>query len=119
MKTSLKASSLSAFVFPGAGLLIVNFKWIGFSIIGMTLCYLYFLLTILVDISNEVSILIVNGELPLESAKMLEVISKLRSEHGGEYLDLTSYLIFLIWIYSILHSYFLGKKIDEGKLSKD
>ena len=112
MRKSIKASLLSAFVFPGSGLLIVNKKKLGYFIIFGTLCYLYFLIIAAIKLTQEISQLLINNNFDIDVSEIQNKLTELQLEPNYQYLNYFSYLILLLWLYSIISSYQFGKKIE-------
>lgn len=114
MRKSVKAPLFSAFAFPGCGHYFLK-KYVPAAILaGITLCCLFVLITSAMDISNQITLKIQSGEIPLDINKIREAILLGFTNSNAGIVKASSYLIVITWIVGILDSYRLGRIQDKA-----
>ena len=117
MRKSLKAALLSALVFPGAGHFLLKKPVQGILLSGMAVICLYFLLTAVVKIAQELSIKIQSGEVPLDIAKINELVSHQLAESDSHLVNIPSILLVIFWIIGVVDSFRIGH--SQGTIDDD
>jgi hypothetical protein len=125
MKKSEKAALYSGVIFPGAGLWWLKQYWRACIFIvpcGLALIYIcksfYYVSHVLqervLDGTMSIDIVDLHG-----TYKQVEQAAQQIMEAQHYHMEFAQYIIILSWIFSIVSSYFTGKKIelDEDKLN--
>lgn len=117
MSKSLTAVLLSAFIYPGSGHFFLK-KYVQAVLLASvaTVC-LYFLLLISVEVAQEISARILNGEIPIDIS---EISREIWTQLAGSELhqaNLLTYSFFICWLVSIVDSYRLAYKEDKNNRS--
>jgi len=69
---------------------------------------LYFLLNAVVDTAQELSVKIQSGEVPLDAAKISELLSQQLAGSDGQLVNIASLLLIICWTVSIIDSFRIG-----------
>ncbi len=115
MKTSIKAAIYSGVVFPGTGYFVV-----GKILRGIIACLITIaaLSIIVMEINHKVQIIsekIIMGTLTFDPLLIQEQILETTGKFSPEVLMLATYTIGIVWLFSLLDSYLIGKKIQNKK----
>ena len=111
MKPSLKAVLLSAFVFPGAGYFILKQPKRGVISIAIVCASL---LTIMREIYQKTAIIaeqIADGRLPFDILVIQQKANEAISTLPTSMLTTLGIIIAIVWVFSMVDCYRLGKKI--------
>ncbi|SOB77466.1 hypothetical protein SAMN04488490_3285 [Marinobacter sp. LV10R510-11A] len=108
MTKYLKAALLSALVFPGIGHFSLKKPLQGSILAGTAIVCLYFLLNAVVDTAQELSVKIQSGEVPLDAAKISELLSQQLAGSDGQLVNIASLLLIICWTVSIIDSFRIG-----------
>lgn len=114
MKISLKAAIYSSIVFPGAGYFIVKNKHR--AILSLMIC-LTCLSLLAYEANHKAHIIaekIILGSIPLDPTIIKEQIVSTPGILKPELLTAISFTIVTVWIFSIIDSYRLGKKLEKS-----
>lgn len=121
MRKSFKAPLFSAFAFPGCGHFFLK-KYIQAAVLsGITLFCLYILITTTLDITDQITLKIQSGALPLDINMIREEILAGFTENATAVVKVSYYLIVITWILGILDAYRIGRsqdKIDLANIKK-
>jgi hypothetical protein len=112
MKKSTKATVLSAFVFPGAGLLWLQQYKYGLVFVAPGILITIYIFRETLSIANTLSAKIANGEMPFDATRIESEISQSINDATFSLSDAITLFIVLL-IASAVVSYFVGKKIEE------
>ena len=120
MSRALKAALLSALVFPGIGHFSLKQKVQGTLLSGIAIVCLYFMLTSIVEIAQQISVKIQSGEIPLDVARIRESISRQLAGNDGQLINTSSLLLVICWIVGIIDSFRVGRSQDrvDAEISK-
>lgn len=115
MKKSLKAALLSALVFPGAGHFSLRKPVRGAFISAVAFVCLYFFLTPAVDIAQQLSVKLQNGEVPFDVAKIDEMVTGQLAAGEGSGANIASLLLLVCWLVGIVDSFRIGCLQDRSE----
>ena len=120
MSKALKAVLLSALVFPGIGHFSLKKRVQGALLSGITIVCLYFMLTSIVEVAQQISVKIQSGEIPLDVTRIRESISQTLAGNDGQLINTSSLLLVIFWIVGIVDSFRVGRSQDkiEEEISK-
>ncbi|MFT5282661.1 MAG: hypothetical protein ACI94Z_001493 [Yoonia sp.] len=109
MKKSVKAALLSALVYPGVG----HFFLKRYAISAVLFCGfsvpLYFVVSEIFAKTEKVMEQIRNGEIPLNIVAISESLAHLTTSVDSQQLNIKIYVLVVIWIIAIIHSFKLGR----------
>ena len=121
MSKALKAVLLSALVFPGIGHFSLKKRLQGALLSGIAIVCLYFLLTSIVTIAQQISVKIQSGEIPLDVAKISDAVSQALAGNDGQPINISSLLLVICWVVGIVDSFRVGRsqdRLDDGVSKK-
>lgn len=106
MKKSVKAALMSAFLFPGSGHFFLKSRITGtiFSI-GFVIPLYY----VIQDVMAKAQLLVAQistGKIPINVTSLSQSISETTTQDSNFTMD----ILIIIWVISIIDSYFLGLK---------
>ena len=109
MKQSTKAALLSAFVFPGAGHLLLKRYPTAILLIVSATTAAYFLVTLTVEKSLGLveAIQTRNGQLDVTS--LTELLAQQSATNDSATLEIATTLFFIIWLIAIVDAFRTGK----------
>ncbi len=110
MTKSTKALLLSAFVYPGAGQLLLKRYYLGAGFVVITTIGFYFILANTFKIANQIIVRIQSGEQAPDFSALLSLIS----QHDTSLLNNAFSIMILAWLLSLIHIYIIikSKKMD-------
>ena len=111
MHKATKAALISAFIFPGCGHFYLKSKLRGGLFTLFSAGCLYVLITFAVDIANDISEKLLNGETPLDVSRLMAEISSQLNGSAGETPNIASLLLLGCWVVAIIDSFILGRKL--------
>lgn len=111
----MKASLLSAFVFPGAGHLYLKKYIPGVALVGTSLAGVYYLISNLVERALEIAEKIQSGEVQLDTATITELVSKQSTGTESQLINIATLAIILCWVVGIIDSYRVGGVRDKNE----
>ncbi len=113
MSKALKAALLSALVFPGLGHFSLKKPLPGFLLSGTSLFCLYFLISAMLTIANDLTTQLQNGEIPFELIALSEQISNQLTANNGGLINFVSLILLILWLVAIADSFRLGRLQDQ------
>ena len=109
----MKAALLSAFVFPGVGHFLLK-KYIPAAVLaGTAFAGLYFLIANTVERALQIAEKIQSGEVHLDSATIMELVSKQPTGTEAQLLNIAVAVLFFSWLIGIVDSYRVGRAQDK------
>lgn len=105
MTKSTKALLLSAFVYPGAGQLLLKRYYLGAGFIIVTTIGLYFILANIFRIANQIIERVQSGGQTPDFSVLLSLVS----QHDTALLNNAFTVMVITWFLSILHIYLINK----------
>ncbi len=118
MNRSLKAALFSALLFPGSGHFLLRKHVRGALLAGISIVCLYLLVATAVEIAQQVSDEILSGQMPLDSARITEEVSRRTAETGSLGASLPTYLLLACWVAGIVDSWRVGRLQDKSDTSR-
>jgi len=113
MSKSIKATLLSALVFPGLGHLLLK-KYVAALLLGGTaFVSIYWLVSRVVERTLQISEKIQSGEVQLDATAITELISKQAGGAEAQSLDVATAVIVIVWLVAVVDSYRLGRLQDK------
>lgn len=110
MNKPLKAALLSAIIYPGAGhFFLKNYKT-SFVFIGIFSITLFLVVSEVLYKTNQVVEQIKSGEIPLDITAITTAVSNITSSSEVQGLNVTIYVMIVVWFIAILDSYRTAKK---------
>ena len=110
MSKSVKAALLSALVFPGVGHFLLKKPVQGVLLSGAALVCVYSLVSTALEIAQAISAKIQSGEVPLDVAKINELVSKQLTVGDGQLINIPTLLLAICWVVGIVDSYKVGRE---------
>jgi len=114
MKKSLKAALFSAFIFPGAGQLLLKKYFSAIYFIAFTCVGLYLLFSNLLEKTQVILDKVQSGEI---SADIAAITAEVHQQTVNATGTLTPALVILLvaWLVSVVEAYRVGAKIDRSQ----
>ena len=109
MNKSVKATLLSAFVFPGVGHFHLRKYIPGTVLAGTALVSLYFIVSQMVERALQIVDRIQRGEVQPDIAVVAELVSRQSMGAGAELLNLAWTVLIISWLIGIADSYRVGR----------
>ena len=113
MKKSTKAVLLSAFVFPGAGHVLLKKYIPGFILIVASLASTYYILSTTIEESMQIVEQIQSGSVQPDMASIEELVSRHSTGKDAHLIDIATYIFITCWIIGIIDSYRVGRVRDK------
>lgn len=113
MKKSIKATLLSALVFPGLGHFLLKNYIAGFALSGTALAALYFIMTRTVDRAMQVVDKIQSGEIPADAAVITDLVEKQSQGAGAQPLNIATLVLLIVWLIGIVDAFRIGRAHDK------
>ncbi len=104
----MKASLLSALVFPGIGHLYLKKYFPGTALAAIAVGSLYFLLSTGIERAVKIVEQIQLGEVQPDIATIVELVSRQATGSDARLINISSTVFFLSWIIGIVDSYLAG-----------
>ena len=114
MRKSLKAALFSALLFPGSGHFLLRKQVRGALLAGISIVCLYLLVADALAIAQQISDEILSGQIPLDSARLTEEVSRRSAESGGLRATVSTYLLLACWLVGIADSFRVGWLQDRA-----
>ncbi len=109
----MKAALLSAFVFPGAGHLLLK-RYIPATVLaGTALAGLYYLIAKTVEKALRIAEEIQSGNVQLDATTITELVTKQATGTDAQLLDIAVAVFFIAWLIGIIDSYRVGRTRDK------
>jgi len=110
---STKAALFSAFVFPGAGHFFLKKYISGTVLAGTAFVMLYFIITNLLKKALQISEKILSGEVQLDIAAIIELVSRQPVGTDAQLLNIATTVLMIFWLIGIIDSYRVGRGQDK------
>ena len=111
---SVKASLLSALVFPGAGHLYLKKYAVGLILAVISMAALAYLAKELLDTAQQISAGILSGTIQPDMESITTQVTAVENNTGGGSRSLASAALLLCWLFGLFDSYRAGKKQDRA-----
>ncbi|MDB2705300.1 hypothetical protein N9Y67_02035 [Pseudomonadota bacterium] len=113
MKKSLKAALLSALVFPGFGHFFLKKPIQGLLLAVLATLCLYFLLTSIYDLAQQLSLQIQQGQIAMDLGSINQALSQQALQRESSSMNMPSFWFFALWLIGIFDSYRIGTEQDK------
>jgi TM2 domain-containing membrane protein YozV len=114
MTKSLKAALISALVFPGFGHFLLKKPLQGLLLTVLAALCLYFLLTSIYDLAQQLSLQIQQGQIAMDLGAINQALSQQASPHESSSMSIPSLLFIALWLIGIIDSYRIGTEQDKS-----
>ncbi len=115
MTPPLKATLISALVFPGGGHFYLKKPLVGALLAGISLVCIYLLLSTAMEAAQVISLKIQGGEIPLDVMRIREEIYKQTAASGSTTTEVATWLLVICWLAGIADSFRLGRKQEQAR----
>ena len=109
MTRSVKASLLSALVFPGAGHLYLKKYAVGLILAVISMAALTYLANELLDTAQQISAGILSGTIQPDMESITAQVTAVESRPGSETRSLASAALLVCWLFGLFDSYRKGQ----------
>jgi len=113
MKKAIKASLLSAFVFPGAGHIYLKKYIPGIILIGVSSAGIYYLVSKMVNTALQIVEKIQLGHVQADTDTINQLLSNPSTGAESGLMQMATIAIGLCWIIGIIDAYRIGKRDDR------
>jgi|TARA_R110000850_G_scaffold50989_2_gene124449 TM2 domain-containing membrane protein YozV len=113
MTKSLKAVLLSALVLPGCGHFSLKKPIQGCLLAFISTICIYILFSTTMQIAQDLSVQIQNGQIPLNLANLNELVSKEFNSDKAQGANASVFILSICWIIGIIDSYRIGRTIPS------
>lgn len=114
MNKAIKASLLSALVFPGSGHFLLKKYVPGTVLAGTALAGLGFLIAEAVEKALQITEKIQSGEVRMDAATIMEMVAKPATGADAQLLDIAMGALLIAWLIGIVDSYRVGRAQDKN-----
>jgi hypothetical protein len=115
MKKSIKASLISAFVFPGAGHIYLKKYFPGLLLVGVSSLGIYYLILNMVEKALQIVEKIQLGHVQADATVINQLLSNQSTGSESQLLSIATIAIAICWIIGILDSYRIGMGQDKNQ----
>jgi len=115
MKKSIKASLISAFVFPGAGHIYLKKYFPGLLLVGVSSLGIYYLILNMVEKALQIVEKIQLGHVQADATAINQLLSNQSTGSESALLSIATIAIAICWIIGILDSYRIGSGQDKNQ----
>ena len=119
MTPPLKATLISALVFPGGGHFYLKNYFIGALLAGISLVCVYLLLSTAMEAAQVISLKIQSGEIPLDILRIRAEIYKQSAASASTRTEVATWLLGICWLVGIADSFRLGRKQEQTRHKTD
>jgi hypothetical protein len=113
MTKSLKATLLSALVFPGAGHWYLKRYPQALLLAIAAAGGIYFLLAETVDRSRQIAEKIVSGEISFDVAMIAQLASDQAANSNTQMLNIATWIVLIAWLIGMVDCYRIGRSQSE------
>lgn len=113
MRQSIKATLLSAFIFPGVGQLSNGYKKRGWFFIGSSLIITILLISEIIAKATEIVNDMQKNGLSLDASVLESKVSEAVSYSDNFYLNSIFIAFIIIWFVSLIDAYRTGSALDK------
>ncbi|MCP4769699.1 MAG: hypothetical protein GY875_25995 [Gammaproteobacteria bacterium] len=119
MTPALKATLISALVFPGGGHFYLKKHFAGALLAGISLVCLYLLLSTAMEAAQLIALKIQSGEIPLDIARIRAEIYKQSAASGSTTAEIATWLLVTCWLVGMADSFRRGRKQEQARHKSD
>jgi hypothetical protein len=114
MTQSMKATLISALVFPGGGHFYMKKHLVGALLAGISLICLYLLVATAVEAAEIISQKILSGEIPLDVFRIRAEIYEQSAASATGTTGIATWALAICWLVGIADSFRLGRKQEKA-----
>lgn len=114
MKKSIKASLLSALVFPGLGHLFLKKYIPGITLSGTALAAVYIIITKTVERAMQIADKLQSGEIPADASVITDLVTKQSQGAETQTLNIATVILLIVWLIGIVDAFRAGRTYDKG-----
>jgi hypothetical protein len=96
---------LSVLVFPGVGHFSLKKPVQGLLLSIVSIVCLYFLLTITVELVQQLSVKIQSGEIPMDVAKISDIVLQQIVDRDDQRINMPSLVLLICWVLGVVDSF--------------
>ncbi|MCG6966015.1 MAG: hypothetical protein LJE59_05860 [Chromatiaceae bacterium] len=115
MSQAIKATLLSALVFPGLGHFYLKKHFSGLVLAGIALVSLYLLISAAADTAMQITEQIQHGDVPLDVPALTRMLEQQSSAGETRTGSVASMALLASWLIGMVDAYRVGRAIDRGK----
>lgn len=119
MNNAIKAALLSAFVFPGAGHVLLKRYITAAVIAGVAFTALYVLISNAVDKAMDIVDQIQRGEIQADVAVITELVAKQPTGSEAQLLNITTAILLIFWLIGVIDAYRIGRALDRTAVAHE
>jgi len=119
MTPPLKATLISALVFPGGGHFYLKKHFTGALLAGISLVCLYLLMSVAMEAAQVISQKILSGEIPLDILRIRKEIYTQSAAIGSTRGEVATWLLIICWLVGIADSYRLSRQQEQTRQKSD
>jgi len=119
MTPALKATLISALVFPGGGHFHLKKYFAAALLAGISLVCLYLLVSTAVEAAQVISQKILSGEIPLDIVRIRAEIYRQTAASGSTTTEIATWLLVICWLVGMADSFRLGRKQEQARPKTD
>ena len=113
MKTSTKATLLSALVFPGMGHFYLKHHIVGSFIVGISFIPMYVLVTNAIEQAQKIVDQIIRGESTADISTMTDLVANQTGSMETQSMNFALSALVIIWLVAIIDAYRRGRLQDK------
>ena len=118
MNKSTKATLLSALIFPGAGHIFLKRYILGAVLSGCAISALYVLISNTVQIAQQITEKIQNGEVGLDVTAITAMIEKQPPGTEAQQINIATIVLLVSWLVGVVDSYRVGRIQDKDTVNR-
>jgi len=115
MKKSYKAALFSALIFPGSGHFLLKHYAPGLLFAGTATACICILLLRAMTIAQTISDQILNGDIPLDIARISTEVSTQSAAAGSTTISIATWLLVFCWFAGTADAFRLGRQRDQAE----
>ena len=110
MKPSIKATLLSALVFPGLGQIILKRYYRAAILFSVSLIALYILITSIIEKATAISEKIISGQIAPNTEAIAKMISESSAGYDASITNTATSALIIVWLFAIIDAFFIRSK---------
>ena len=114
MEKATKATLLSLLVFPGAGHFVLKKYVFAIVLAGTTVVSLYILITKILERAYLIIDKVLAGEVQPDILTITKLVTQQATGNEAQLINIATIMLILVWLFSILDSYRIGRAQDRA-----
>lgn len=119
MNKASKAALVSALIFPGIGHFSLKKPLQGTFLAGASFVCLYFLVSAIMEVANQIVVKIQNGDIPMDVTNISNIVASQLAGSDGRLINIPSYMLMVLWVVGIVDSYRVGLSQQKIKVATE